>query len=417
MRQQRSPRLDRSLLIGLIGCCLMMCASGTGEAAPPAPQNLVVEDHPWDGGHALDVSFDLVASGEDDDATRLVRGYLVQRSGEPGGPFRKVAEVEPDRWDVDRGRMTVVVDECVRGEPYWFRVASVAPDGSTSPWAASPADTPATPRRQAFDGSRAWLALFTVIICASVATFIALARRGVKLKIRPIAGLEAVEDAVGRATEMGRSSIFVPGIQDMNDMQTIAGLTILSRVAKQAAEYDCDLETPTARSLVMTAAQETVEAAYLTAGRPDAYNPASVYYVTDEQFAYVSYITGKIVRDKPAACFYMGAFFAESLILAETGNAVGAIQVAGTAQPAQLPFFVAACDYTLIGEEFFAASAYLSHDPDQLGSLKGQDVGKIIVGGLILVGIGLVTAAELSGDSTIAWAAYYLKDVVLHAGS
>ena len=55
----------------------------------------------------------------------------------------------------------------------------------------------------------------------------------------------------------------------------------------------------------------------------------------------------------------MGAFYAESLILAETGNSVGAIQIAGTAMPTQLPFFVAACDFTLIGEEFFAASAYL----------------------------------------------------------
>src|SRR5690606_6517254 len=98
--------------------------------------------------------------------------------------------------------------------------------------------------------------------------------------------------------------------------------------------------------------------------------------------------------------FYMGAFYAESLILAETGNAVGAIQVAGTAQPSQLPFFVAACDYTLIGEEFFAASAYLSGEPVQLGSLRGQDIGKLIAGVLILVGVGLATWVEVSSTDT-----------------
>ena len=76
---------------------------------------------------------------------------------------------------------------------------------------------------------------------------------------------------------------------------------------------------------------------------------------------------------------FLGAFFAESLIMAETGNSIGAIQIAGTAMPAQLPFFVAACDYTLIGEELFAASAYLSREPKLLGSLKGQDVGKFFV--------------------------------------
>ena len=58
------------------------------------------------------------------------------------------------------------------------------------------------------------------------------------MKVRRIAGLEAVDDAVGRATEMGRSVLYIPGMQDMNDIQTIAALTILSRVAKTAAEYD-----------------------------------------------------------------------------------------------------------------------------------------------------------------------------------
>jgi hypothetical protein len=110
----------------------------------------------------------------------------------------------------------------------------------------------------------------------------------------------------------------------------------------------------------------------------------------------VAFLTGKMVREKPAACFYLGAFYAESLMLAETGNSIGAIQIAGTAEPAQLPFFVAACDYTLIGEEFFAASAYLSGDPDQLGSLQGQDLGKLVVGTLLVVGSLLATAAVLA---------------------
>ena len=96
---------------------------------------------------------------------------------------------------------------------------------------------------------------------------------------------------------------------------------------------------------------------------------------------------GIIVREHPAAIFLLGAFYAESLILAETGFASGAIQTAGTAMPSQLPFFVAACDYTLIGEELFAASAYLSKDPHQLGSLKGQDLGKALIVSILVLGI------------------------------
>ena len=163
----------------------------------------------------------------------------------------------------------------------------------------------------------------------------------------------------------------------------------------------------------MTTARETVQAAYLTAGRPDAYNEDEIYYVTDEQFGYVAYLSGIMVREKPAACFYLGAFYAESLILAETGNAIGAIQVAGTAMPAQLPFFVAACDYTLIGEEFFAASAYLTGSPEELGSLKGQDMGKVLAGILMVIGIAAATLASVTDWGWVEDFTFFIKETVL----
>ena len=115
-----------------------------------------------------------------------------------------------------------------------------------------------------------------------------------------------------------------------------------------------------------------------------------------------------MLRKKPATCFYFGAFFAESLILAETGNSIGAIQVAGTAMPTQLPFFVAACDYTLIGEELFAASAYLSQDEMMLGSLRGQDAGKLLAMVFILVGSVVATFDQFVDGGAINQVAAFL---------
>jgi hypothetical protein len=386
------------------------------SAAPPRPpSNVRAVDHPWDDGNELNVSFDL---SPDDVAgpPSSISHYSIRRCGEYGGLYEEVATATATDDDRAKGRLEWTIVDEIRNEPYWFRVVAVNATGEESEFAETAENAPAVATRQPFDGSRLWLAIIGGIICGSVVAFILAARRGAQLYIRKIAGLEAIEEAVGRATEMGRSCLFVPGVLDINDIQTIAGLTILSRVSQRAAEYDAKLEVPTSKSLVMTAARETAQAAYLSAGRPDAYNEDAITYVTDEQFGYVAYLTGQMVREKPAACFYFGAFFAESLILAETGNAIGSIQVAGTAQPAQLPFFVAACDYTLIGEEFFAASAYLSGDPDQLGSLKGQDVGKLIVAGLMIVGVGLLTVAELSGNTAVLAAADYLKNVVLSSG-
>ena len=225
---------------------------------------------------------------------------------------------------------------------------------------------------------RGAIALALLVVAAAIVGGILWARSGGRVTVRRMAGLDAVEEAVGRATEMGRPILYVPGIMDMDNIMTVAGVTILGHVARTVAEYDADLEVPTSRSIVMASARAAVQSAYLEAGRPDGYNPDRIYYVSDEPVAYVAATSGMMARRRPAACFYFGCFFAESLILAENGNAIGAIQIAGTAETAQLPFFVAACDYTLIGEEFFAASAYLSGEPDQLGTLLGQDVAKAI---------------------------------------
>lgn len=197
--------------------------------------------------------------------------------------------------------------------------------------------------------------------------------------IRKIPALNSIEEAIGRSTEMGKPILYIPGIQDIDNIQTLASLSILSYVAQKCAEYETDLIMPVSRSVLMTVAQEVVKESYLRAGRSDLYRSDNVFYLTDDQFGYAAGVDGIISREKPGAIFLIGAFYAESLILAETGFAAGAIQIAGTAMITQLPFFIAACDYVLIGEELFAASAYLSRDLLDKITLRTQDISKALV--------------------------------------
>ena len=368
------------------------------SAAPAPPGNLTAVDHDWDDGTRIDLSWTLSPSDSS------LQSYVIRKKAAEDATFTVVDTVPS-------GTNRYTVSDLIRNHPYLFQVVAMSKDLTES----SPSSTnvPVAPTMQWFDGARVWFLMILLVFCGSVIGFIELARRGFPLKVRKIAGLEAIDEAVGRATEMGRSCLFVPGINDLNDMGTIAGMSILGRVSKTAAEYNAKIEVPTSHSLVMTAAQETVQSAFLEAGRHDSYNSNSIYYVSDEQFAYVAHIQGYMIREKPAACFYMGSFFAESLILAEMGNAIGAIQIAGTGQPAQLPFFVAACDYTLIGEEFFAASAYLSGEPGQIGSLKGQDVGKLIVAGLVIAGVIAETLFVLTHSPALQSFVDYLTRKVL----
>jgi hypothetical protein len=365
---------------------------------------VTVVDRPNDVGNTVDLTWTLSPDDDPEVTPRLVTQYDVYRRSSDGAEFEKVGDQPP-------GTSAFADSNAVRNTEYLYRVVAVGLDELES----VPADAAVTviPRMEYFRRDRTWFGIIVFVICITVAAFIVIARSGREFYIRKIPGLEAVDEAVGRATEMGRSCFFVPGIMDINDIQTVAGITVLSRVAQLTAEFGARLEVPTARSLVMTASRETVEASYYAAGRPDAYNEDDIYYISDEQFGYVAGVMGAMVREKPAACFYMGVFYAESLLLAETGNSVGAIQVAGTAMPAQLPFFVAACDYTLIGEEFFAASAYLSGEPAQLGSLRGQDMGKLLVAFLLIVGCSAATIAGLTDAPQADALLSFVKDNVL----
>jgi len=229
--------------------------------------------------------------------------------------------------------------------------------------------------------------ILLLVFTASILIYIRLAKIDRHLFIRKLAGLDALDEAVGRATEMGKPVLFVPGIQEVSDIQTIAGLSILGNVAKYTAEYETPLLVTVQYPIVMAAAQEIVKDAYVNAGKKDLYSNSMVRYVAGSQFALAAAVNGIMTRIKPAANIYMGAFFAESLLLAETGNLTGAIQIAGTANPEQLPFFIASCDYTLMGEELYAASAYLSKESKMLGSLKGQDFVKVIITILLVIAI------------------------------
>jgi hypothetical protein len=243
-----------------------------------------------------------------------------------------------------------------------------------------------------FNPHRANMLIFLIFFFAVIIYFIERAKKGKSLFIRRIAGLDAIEEAVGRATEMGKPVLFISGIEDVDQIQTVAAMIILGNVAKMVAGYDTPLLVPICQPFVVPVAEERVKEGYASAGKPEAYNRDNVRYISSEQFAYAAGVNGIMLRERPAANLMFGSFYAESLVMAETGFSTGAIQVAGTANIHQLPFFVVACDYTVIGEELFATSAYLSKEPKLLGSLKGSDLTKAIIMVFLAFGAILMTA-------------------------
>ncbi|MFN8138305.1 MAG: DUF6754 domain-containing protein [Fimbriimonadales bacterium] len=224
-----------------------------------------------------------------------------------------------------------------------------------------------------------WTVIGTVLLVVfSVLLNVRRARSKQNLTIRRINGLDQIDEAVGRATETARPVLMVPGLSAQLDGIAVQALTVFAYVVRSAARFRTPIRLLNYNPAVYAVAQEIVRDVYMSEGVPEQFDPDSVRFVTDRQFAFAAAVAGLIQREKVAAAFMMGDFYAESLIFAENANLVGAIQVAATTQFTQTPFFIAACDYVLLGDEFYAASAYLGRQPVLLGSMIGVDWAKMM---------------------------------------
>lgn len=355
------------------------------EAIPPGPPlNVKAFDTPNDNGHSVTLEWEL--SPNDGDAN--FRGYVIKRSDSREGVFDSCAFVPAGTTTTeDKG----VKEEGAEGyfprnHDFYYKIVALSSTGESE----SEIVGPVRGIGQLYNPGKNPVAVAVILFTAFTVYFIFKAKKGAELYIRPLAGIDAVDEAIGRATEMGKPILYILGLGTAADIATIASFTILGRVAQKVADYQTSLIVPCYDPIVMTIAQETVKTGYYNAGRPDAYDQDRVFFLTNQQFAYVGGVNGIMLREKPATNFYLGKFYAESLILAETGAVAGSIQISGTDEVTQIPFFVVACDYTLIGEELYAASAYLGREPVLLGTLKAQDYGKALV--IICAVVGILAA-------------------------
>ncbi len=214
-------------------------------------------------------------------------------------------------------------------------------------------------------------------------------------QIRKISGLDAIEEGVGRATEMNRPVLYLPGFGDFTDPQTLASMAVLSEVAKMTARYETRLTVPVNYAYVLPLMSEVVRQAYVSQGKLDRFHPEEVRWYSDHYFGYAIAVIELMFREKVATTVMLGNFAFDALMYAEAGNQAGAIQIGGTAATIQIPFFVAACDYAIIGEEIYAAAAYLTKDPVRVATIVAEDWAKFAVTALIILGVVMKTTGSV----------------------
>lgn len=365
---------------------------------PLAPGETTDKGHPLRVVDANGSVLNKAFGGVDAATTPLPPGTVL-------GDWTVVASSDGDHPDL-------IADEVEPNTSYVYVLVPALRGDKPDTYAAFPGDAIQTwplHAHTAWFNRRRWMHLALIgLIAVALGVYTWLAKRK-QLFVRRLAGVDAIENAVGRSTEMGRPVLYVTGVEETQDIQTIASLLILGHVAKITAEYDTDLRVANAYPLTMVIAEEVVRQGYANAGRADAHRPENIMFITSEQFAFAAGVNGMILRERPATNIFFGRFYGESLMLAETGFLAGAIQIAGTAELTQLPFFVSACDFTLLGEELFACSAYLTREPNQLALLKAGDVLKVAIALLV---VGFTVCATLASQNIYPFTRFSIEDVM-----
>jgi len=247
------------------------------------------------------------------------------------------------------------------------------------------------------------LTLLVMIICIPFIIYYLSKEKKLFLKIRRIAALDAIEESIGRAVEMGRPVHFTTGLAGITDVRapmTLAGVSILSHVARLCARLNTRLFVTIGDATVLPLTLSTVREAYRVENAMDQYSDDIVFFPSG---GYRQRIIQLLQDENCAANIMIGAFHGEAMLLVDGGYRAGAINIGGNPRIQMIPFFVVGCDYTFIGEENYAASIAVSGEPLELSYLGGQDIIKgitviMIILGSILTSFGITFIQKILGS-------------------
>ncbi len=213
-----------------------------------------------------------------------------------------------------------------------------------------------------------------------------------KFSARKFDALGKMEEAIGRATEMGKPVHWSYGMGAF-DAQYLAAFVLLEYAASLCAKYDTRMIISIYLPEVVPMTEEILRKAYTEQGKLDSLHPEDVRFWGG---SHNPAMIGTISREQVAGNFMIGSLFHESVLSIEAAARYNAIQVMGTQNTHQLPFIAAGCDAIFIGAEMFAAAAQLEPTPVRVGSVWAADVLNGVFVVLMILGALLVTVGNTS---------------------
>ena len=236
------------------------------------------------------------------------------------------------------------------------------------------------------------LALGILLLAAILFVALALWRRRSPAAFRVIAAYERLNRSVGLAVEngtrlhvsLGRGSLFTA-----RGGSALAGLAMLRRLAQRTSVSDRPPVATSGDASLAILSQDTLQSGYRAAGAEDQYRFSTGRLTGLTPFSYAAGALPTIHDDNVSANIVLGDLGAEAALLAEASDRQNASLIAASDNLAAQSVFYAAAQESLVGEELFAAGAYIGAGATHDASLNVQDILRWLIILAILIGAGL----------------------------
>jgi|GEM_PF-491126 len=226
-------------------------------------------------------------------------------------------------------------------------------------------------------------------------------RRGrlAEISPRPLLPLERLRAYLNRAAEMGEAVHLSPGAGVLHERksvaETLAGLEVVAGVARDALALGVPVHATADDAVVSLVNGNAVDRAHQLAGRPPGLAAESTWVAQQNPIAYAAGVMDVLSEPAVQGNVLVGAWDEELLLAGEVGATECKFQLAGAARPAAAALLPLITEDYLLGEEIYAAGAYLDPRPGRVVSLLAQDGIRMIVLLLIVLGVILATAGVL----------------------
>lgn len=234
--------------------------------------------------------------------------------------------------------------------------------------------------------------LAVILISATLLLLLTFLRRKTPPRLRSIPALTRLFRAIGLSVEdgtrlhasLGRGSLLTP-----HSGATLAALAMLRYLAERTSVSDQPPVATSGDPVLSLLTQDTLQAGYRAAGAEELYQPTTGRLSGLSPFSYAAGAMPVVRDENVSANVLMGNFGPEAALLVESAERVDVLTLGGTDDLAAQSVLYASAHEPLIGEELFAAGAYLDAGPAHTASLTVQDVLRWVVILALLAGAAL----------------------------